>query len=142
MKRLVIVIAVLVLLISGGVVYYLNQQNKNSNNETAMVEEKGTFTTIKAEQAKKMMDEGMVTIVDVRAKSEYEAGHVKNAILIPNESIGDSEPMELTDKDATILLYCRTGVRAGQAAQKLADMGYKNVYSFGGIVDWPYEIEK
>ena len=142
MKRLVIVIAVLVLLISGGVVYYLNQQNKNSNNQTAEVEEKGSYTTIKAEQAKQMMDEGMVTIVDVRTKSEYEAGHVKDAILIPNESIGDSEPMELTDKDATILIYCRTGVRAAKAAQKLADLGYKNVYSFGGIVDWPYEIVK
>ncbi len=142
MKRLVIVIVAVVLLLTAGVVYYLNQQNKTADNPTAEVEEKGSYTTIKAEQAKQMMDEGMVTIVDVRTKSEYEDGHIKDAILIPNESIGDSDPSELPDKDATILIYCRTGVRAAKAAQKLADLGYKNVYSFGGIVDWPYETVK
>jgi rhodanese-related sulfurtransferase len=51
-------------------------------------------------------------------------------------------PEELPDKEAVLLVYCRTGRRAADASQKLADMGYTKVYDFGGIEDWPYEMEK
>ena len=47
-------------------------------------------------------------------------------------------PAALPDKDASILVYCRTGVRSKEAAQKLAQMGYRNIYEFGGITDWQY----
>ena len=101
-----------------------------------------SFRIITAEEAKKMIDEEEVTIVDVRRQDEYDNGHIKDAILIPNESIGDTAPDDLPDKDATILVYCRTGIRAKEASGKLADLGYTNVYDIGGIVDWPYETEK
>ena len=103
---------------------------------------KQAFQIIAADEAKKMMDEGNVTIVDVRRQDEYDAGHIKDAILIPNESIGDTAPAELPDKDAVLLVYCRTGIRAKEASQKLADLGYTHVYDFGGITDWPYDIVK
>ena len=101
-----------------------------------------SYQTISQEEAKKMMDAGGVIIVDVRRQEEYDACHIADAILVPNETISDEAAAKLPDKNATYLLYCRTGIRAGQAAQKLADLGYTDVYSFGGISTWPYDIVK
>ena len=91
--------------------------------------------------AKDMMkaDDGHI-VVDVRRQDEYDAGHIPGAVLIPNESIGAEKPEELPDLNQIILVYCRSGNRSKQAAQKLADMGYANVYEFGGIIDWTGEI--
>ena len=86
------------------------------------------------------VDDGHV-IVDVRRSDEYAKGHIPGAILIPNESITDIPPEELPDKNQTILVYCRTGRRSKEASQKLADMGYVNVYEFGGIEDWTGDVE-
>jgi rhodanese-related sulfurtransferase len=100
------------------------------------------FKIIKAEEAKKMMDAGHVVIVDVRRPDEFAAGHIKNAINIPNETITTDKPQELPNVNATLLVYCRTGIRAADASGKLVKMGYKNVYDMGGIRDWPYETVK
>ena len=101
-----------------------------------------SYKQISQEEAAKMMeqDDGHV-IVDVRRQDEYDAGHIPGAILIPNESIGDSQPEELPDKNQIILIYCRSGNRSKQAAQKLVDMGYVNIYEFGGINTWTGEVE-
>ena len=100
-----------------------------------------SYTQISQEQAKEMMakDDGHV-VVDVRRQDEYDAGHIPGAILIPNESIGSQQPAELPDLDQIILIYCRSGNRSKQAAQKLFDMGYTNVYEFGGIIDWTGDV--
>ncbi len=91
--------------------------------------------------AKEMIDSGEeLIIVDVRTASEFSQGHIPDAILIPNETIGSTPPAELPDKEALILIYCRSGNRSAQAARKLVSMGYLNVYDFGGIIDWPYEV--
>ncbi len=100
----------------------------------------GQYHAISAAKAKKMMEEQNVVVVDVRTADEYAQGHVQSAILLPNESIGSEMPMELPDKDATILVYCRSGRRSKEAAGKLLDLGYRNVYDFGGINDWPYDV--
>lgn len=101
------------------------------------------YTQITQEEAKRMMEqEDDYVIVDVRREDEYAEGHIPGAILIPNESIAEYEaPEELTDSDQIILVYCRTGRRSKEAADKLAKMGYSRVYEFGGIVDWDGEIE-
>ena len=101
---------------------------------------KTTYVQIDQEKAKAMMtvDDGHV-IVDVRRQDEYDSGHIPGAILIPNES---TRPEQLPDPEQIILVYCRSGRRSKEAAQKLADMGYKNIYEFGGIIDWTGEIEK
>lgn len=97
-----------------------------------------TYEQISPQQAKEKMDhEEDIVIVDVRTQEEYDSGHIKNAVCLPNENI-ISEPEILPDKSQQILVYCRSGNRSRQAAQKLADMGYKNVLEFGGILDWPY----
>ena len=105
------------------------------------ISESDSYTQIDQETAKLMMelDDGHV-IVDVRRQDEYDAGHIPGAILIPNESITDSQPEELPDLNQVILVYCRTGRRSKEASQKLYDIGYTNVYEFGGIVDWTGEV--
>lgn len=100
-----------------------------------------SYRRISQEEAKEMMekDDGHI-VVDVRRQDEYDAGHIPGAILIPNESIGTQQPEELPDLDQIILIYCRSGNRSKQAAQKLFDMGYTNIYEFGGINTWTGEI--
>lgn len=99
------------------------------------------YTQISQDEAMKMMqrDDGHI-IVDVRRQDEYDTGHIPGAILIPNESIGTEPPDMLPDLNQIILIYCRSGNRSKQAAQKLSDMGYANVYEFGGIVGWAGEV--
>ena len=105
------------------------------------VGEKNTYEKITAMEAKKMMDEksGYI-ILDVRTKDEYKGGHIPGAVLLPNESIGKDTIDILPDKDQIILIYCRSGRRSKEAAAKLVNLGYTNIYEFGGIIDWPYDI--
>ena len=107
--------------------------------DTSSADSQSAYHKITAAEAKEMMNGGEVTVVDVRTKEEYGAAHIPDAVLVPNESIGTAQPAVLPDKDATLLVYCRTGVRSKQASDKLVGLGYKNVYDFGGIVDWPYD---
>ncbi|WP_294487202.1 rhodanese-like domain-containing protein, partial [uncultured Ruminococcus sp.] len=99
------------------------------------------YKQITQEEAKDMMaqDDGHI-IVDVRRQDEFAAGHIPDAVCIPNETIDKMKPAELPDTEQIILIYCRSGNRSKQAAQKLADMGYTNIYEFGGIIDWDGEI--
>ena len=98
---------------------------------------------ITAEEAKEIMDteEGYV-ILDVREQDEYDAGHISGAILIPYTQIEAKANEMLPDKDQLILVYCRSGRRSRIAAEALAELGYTNIKEFGGILDWPYEVEK
>ena len=100
-----------------------------------------SYTQIDQETAKEIMQrrDGHV-IVDVRRQEEFDQGHIPGAVLIPNEQIGTERPEKLPDRDQVILVYCRSGSRSKQAAQKLADMGYTRVYEFGGISTWPGEV--
>jgi len=100
-----------------------------------------SYRQISQEEARAIMaEDDNCVLVDVRRQDEYDAGHIPGAILIPNESITDTRPEQLQDLDQTILIYCRTGNRSKQAAQKLFDLGYTHVYEFGGIADWTGEI--
>ena len=101
------------------------------------------YTQISQAEAKEMMakDDGHV-IVDVRREDEYNAGHIPGAIRVTNEDIGDTMPDELPDLDQIILVYCRSGRRSKEASEKLARIGYSNVYEFGGIIDWDGEVVK
>jgi len=99
------------------------------------------YRQIGQEEAKEMMSRNDVyVIVDVRRQDEYDEGHIPGAILIPNESIGTEPPAELPDLNQIILVYCRSGRRSKEAAQKLFDMGYTKVYEFGGIIDWTGDV--
>ena len=101
------------------------------------------YVNITAEEAKEIMDteEGYV-ILDVREQDEYDAGHISGAILIPYTQIEAKANEMLPDKDQLILVYCRSGRRSKIAAEALAELGYTNIKEFGGILDWPYEVEQ
>lgn len=86
-----------------------------------------------------MKSESGYIILDVRTFEEYNERHIPGAICIPNESIGTQTIKELPQKDQLILVYCRSGRRSKDAAEKLAAMGYSNIYEFGGILDWTGE---
>ena len=103
---------------------------------------KAAYHKISAEEAYEMMVSQEVVVVDVRTREEYDGGHIENAVLVPNESIGSEMPEALPDKEATLLVYCRSGRRSKDAAQKLLKLGYQSVYDFGGVIDWPYELVK
>ena len=78
-------------------------------------------------------------ILDVRTQAEYEQGHIPGAVCVPNEAIGTEGIPALPDKEQLILVYCRSGNRSKQAAQKLANLGYTNIVEFGGILSWTGE---
>lgn len=116
-------------------------QGGQTAEETTAAKAGAEYTQIPQDLAKEMMraDDSLV-VVDVRTQEEFDGGHIPGAICVPNESIVDAQPEELPDLEQTILVYCRSGRRSKEAAQKLADMGYTNVYEFGGIIDWTGEV--
>ena len=102
-----------------------------------------TYDQITAKEAKAIMDtEPDYIIIDARTEEEFAEGHIENAILIPEYEIKDRAEKELPDKDALILVYCRSGRRSKIASEELVKLGYTNVKEFGGIIDWPYDIVK
>ena len=101
-----------------------------------------SYTQISMEEAVAMMEtEENFIILDVRTVEEFAEKHIPNAINIPNETIGSEELEELPDKNQLILVYCRSGNRSKQASEKLAALGYTNIYEFGGINNWTGELE-
>lgn len=129
MKKLIIFLLAVMLLTACG---------QDKENDQGAV-----YVNITAEEAKEIMDteEGYV-ILDVREQDEYDAGHISGAILIPFTQIEAKANEMLPDKDQLILVYCRSGRRSKIAAEALAELGYTNIKEFGGILDWPYEVEK
>ena len=110
-------------------------QDKENNREAV-------YMNITAEEARQIMDtEEDYVILDVRTQEEYDQGHIPGAIVIPHEEIEEKAQQALPDKNQLILVYCRSGRRSKIAAEALLRLGYTNIKEFGGILDWPYEVE-
>jgi len=100
-------------------------------------------TALSPQQAyERMLQPAPYILLDVRTPEEYRQGHIGGAKLIPVDELDRRAGKELPDKTMSILVYCRSGARAGRAADMLVKMGYAQVSNFGGILDWPYEIVK
>ena len=100
-----------------------------------------SYRKITAEEAKDMIDkDNSIIILDVRTEQEYKSGYIEGAIHLPENEILDEAEKIITDKSTTILLYCRSGRRSALAADNLIELGFSNVYDFGGIIDWKYDI--
>ncbi len=100
------------------------------------------YQQITQEEAKEMMDTRDVIILDVREQDEYDSCHISDAVLLPVGSIDEDTATEvIPEKDSTVLVYCRSGNRSKTASSTLVELGYTNIYEFGGINTWPYEIE-
>ncbi len=104
--------------------------------ETAIIP---VYKTISAADAKELIASGGAVLMDVRTPEEYTEAYIPGAVLLPLDDIAQKAETVLPDKDAVIILYCRSGRRSAIAAEELMDMGYKTVYDLGGIIDWPYE---
>ena len=101
-----------------------------------------SYEQITQEAAKEMMDTEEVIILDVREQDEYDSGHIPGAVLLPVGTIDEDTAAEvIPEKDSTVLVYCRSGNRSKTASSTLVELGYTNVYEFGGINTWPYETE-
>lgn len=106
-------------------------------------EEHKSYRQVSMEEAINIMNnESGYIILDVRRPDEFAAGHIPNAINIPNEIIGTNELPELPNKNQLILIYCRSGRRSKEASEKLVALGYTNIVEFGGIIDWTGETVK
>lgn len=102
-----------------------------------------TYQGITPEEAKIMMDTQTVIVLDVREQDEFDAGHIPGAVLLPVGAIsGDTAAAVIPEPDSAVLVYCRSGNRSKRASAALVELGYSNIYEFGGINTWPYEVEK
>ena len=101
-----------------------------------------SYRQISQAEAKEMMDTQEVIILDVREQDEYDSGHIPGAVLLPVGTIDEETAAAvIPEKDATVLVYCRSGNRSKTASSALAELGYTNIYEFGGIKTWSYETE-
>ena len=133
MNKILCSILIIILLVIG-VILMLSKKDKNIENEMRIKH-------VSMDKIVQIMNENTdYIILDVRTIAEYNEGHIPNAICIPNETIGNNTISELPDKEQLILIYCRSGNRSKQAAEKLKKLGYTNLIEFGGIIDWKGEI--
>lgn len=127
MKRIALLLAVMAVLFAG----------------CSAEKKKAEYQQITQQEAKEMMEEDSeVIILDVREQFEYESGHIQNAVLLPVGEIDqDTAKNVIPEKDSVVLVYCRSGNRSKVAAETLAELGYTQIYEFGGINTWSYGIE-
>jgi phage shock protein E len=103
-------------------------------------QEKIVYQEISPQEAQALLEEGQdVILLDVRTEEEFQEKRIPGSVLIPDYDLAELAAQKLPDKDATILVYCRTGRRSEASSRQLIEMGYTRVYDLGGIVDWPYE---
>ena len=130
MKRILPLFLLLLLLLTG-----CGGNTSNTSSES-------NYQQISQEEAKEMMDTQDVIILDVREQDEYDSGHIPGAVLLPVGTIDEETAAEvIPEKDSTVLVYCRSGNRSKTASSALAELGYTNIYEFGGINTWPYATE-
>ena len=98
----------------------------------------GSVKHVSVPEFKRLMEQTKgAVIVDVRTPQEFQQGHIKGAILVPLQQLGQLVSGSMPDKDKPYLVYCRSANRSAIAARQLAQMGYTDVTNMlGGIVDW------
>ena len=103
-------------------------------------QESVVYVKITAEEAREMIENENVVILDVRTQEEFNEGHIPNAILLPSFEVQASAQYVIPDKDQIIIVYCQRGRRSEESARVLIELGYTRVYDIGGIVDWDGEV--
>ena len=133
MKRIVPLMLTLAFVLTG-----CSSTNTNSSENS-----ENSYRQISQEEAKEMMDQlADVVILDVREQDEFDSGHIPGAVLLPVGTIAeDSAAAVIPETDTTVLVYCRSGNRSKTASDALVKLGYTQIYEFGGINTWPYDVE-
>ncbi len=104
------------------------------------------FETVNVDEAREMLENGDIFVLDVRTPAEFNESYIEGAVLIPLENgygsnLGTDQLFEArineVPKGKKILVYCRSGRRSAAASQMLVDAGYTDVYNMrGGINEW------
>ncbi len=110
----------------------------DGSKDTATLEG-ATYDLTSYEGLSAALEDGVnLALYDVRTEGEYVSGHIPGAINIPYEII--AEEIQIEEKDALIVVYCRSGSRSARAKESLENEGYTNVVNFGGVIDWEGEL--
>lgn len=87
--------------------------------------------------ALKLINDNGAIIIDVRTETEYNEGHIDNAVLMTLDTIDENVAKDkIKSKETYVILYCRSGNRSKQAQEILNELGYTNVYNLGSINNW------
>jgi rhodanese-related sulfurtransferase len=79
-------------------------------------------------------------IIDVRTPEEFADGHLGKAINLDYKNESFRDIIDLVDKNKTYLIYCRSGIRSGEALEIMRELGFREVYNMsGGIIEWKEE---
>lgn len=98
------------------------------------------YKNVNVEEAKKLIDDGKVEVIDVRTPEEYQGGHIPDSKLMPLQVLEGM--LEELDPEKTYLIVCRSGNRSVEASNILIANDFKNVYNMtGGMNEWTYEVE-
>ena len=137
MKKVIYIIVLIIIIVGGFALVIEKKENSIDNKEESVIK------YVSMDEIVQIMNENSnYIILDVRTMQEYNEGHIPNAICIPNETISEDIINKLPNKEQLILIYCRSGNRSKQAAQKLKNLGYTNLIEFGGIIDWAGDVVK
>ena len=88
-----------------------------------------------AAKARELVKKG-ATLVDVRSPQEFYSGHLDGALNLPMDRFAHHAPEEFPSPDATIIVYCRSGMRSLKAKMLLEELGYRDVHDLGAISNW------
>lgn len=148
MKKIILLLLSSLLMLTGCVNDMTQEDQTESNVEIEVAEEVveinelAPYRSIEPEEANEnLASEEEILLLDVRTESEYNDGHIPEAVLLPLDKIFETVESKYPDKEQMIYVYCRSGRRSKASAAILLDLGYQNVYDLGGIINWPYEIE-
>ena len=124
-KKMIYIITIIVLILAIVVITLLQSDNGKAN-----------YIKITGAEAETLINEG-AEVIDVRTNAEYTSKHIEGASNLPLDDIGTIS----LDKNQAIIVYCRSGSRSKEAANKLISMGYQKVYDLGSINNWTGEFE-
>ena len=81
-------------------------------------------------------------VIDVRTPQEFQSGHIEGALNLPHDTIGQDIAKAKVNKDDHVILYCRSGHRAGLAQNTLKGLGFSNVENYGGFEQAQKRLQK
>ena len=137
MTKLWLILLILILALLAVVLFLLLRTSGTTEAESATVQK------LTPSEVQTMMASGApFVLLDVREPSEFDEGHIPDAISMPLGTLSERAPFDISDKDMPLIVYCRSGRRSAEAAQLLLILGFQSVFDLGGILDWPYEIQR
>jgi len=126
--RIALLFFVSVILVSCGA------DKKSGTNESST---ESVLSTITVDEFEKKLNEADIQLIDVRTAEEFDGGYLENAINIDVNSNDFDAKIAAYDKSKPVLVYCLSGGRSAAAADKMSEMGFKQVFNMeGGILKW------